>query len=319
MPIAPLSRRQLLAASALAPLAGVASSQAHDAVAAAATPVRFCLNTSTVRGQNLSVPEQIKVAAEAGYDGIEPWLRDIDAYVESGGTLAELKSQLDDAGLRVESAIGFAKWSVNDDAERAEGLKTMRKDMQTLAAIGGTRIAAPPIGMHTPDAPSLVLDDAAERYAAILTLGRELGVTPQLEIWGFSKNLSKLAEVMYVATAAADDSVRILPDIYHLHRGGNSFDSLGMLPGTAVECFHLNDVAFTKPAAEMNDADRVYPGEGDAPIAACLRTLAASGFAGALSLELFNRDYWEQPAAAVARRGLESMRTVAAEAGLPLA
>jgi 2-keto-myo-inositol isomerase len=48
-----------------------------------------------------------------------------------------------------------------------------------------------------------------------------------------------------------------------------------------------------------------------APLKAVLRDLRRLGFAGFLSLELFNRDYWKQDAALVARTGLEKMRAVA--------
>ncbi|MEC7678803.1 MAG: sugar phosphate isomerase/epimerase, partial [Planctomycetota bacterium] len=50
-------------------------------------PVRFALNTSTIRGQNLSIVEQIEVTAKAGFDGIEPWIRDLESYANEGGSL----------------------------------------------------------------------------------------------------------------------------------------------------------------------------------------------------------------------------------------
>lgn len=58
----------------------------------------------------------------------------------------------------------------------------------------------------------------------------------------------------------------------------------------------------------MTDAHRLYPGDGVAPFKEIFRTLRAIGFRGALSLELFNRDYWQRDALAVARAGLDKMR-----------
>ena len=37
-----------------------------------------CLNTSTIRHKNTSVMNAIDIAADAGYDGIEPWVEEID-------------------------------------------------------------------------------------------------------------------------------------------------------------------------------------------------------------------------------------------------
>jgi sugar phosphate isomerase/epimerase len=39
------------------------------------------LNTSTIRAYNLPVEEQIDAVAEAGFDGIELWVRDVEAYI----------------------------------------------------------------------------------------------------------------------------------------------------------------------------------------------------------------------------------------------
>ena len=45
-----------------------------------------------------------------------------------------------------------------------------------------------------------------------------------------------------------------------------------------------------------------------APTTSILRDLHATGFRGALSLELFNREYWKQDVLKVARTGLEKIR-----------
>src|ERR671927_177910 len=76
------------------------------------------------------------VAAEAGYDGIEPWFRDLDRYVEEGGSLRDLGARIRDAGLTVPSSIGFAKWAVDDDQERATGLEEAKRNMSMLVEIG---------------------------------------------------------------------------------------------------------------------------------------------------------------------------------------
>lgn len=302
------TRRSVLASLSASTLLAATSTRVATAHDRKPTNVRYCLNTSTVRGQKLSLVEQVDLAAKAGYDGIEPWIRDIREFIDQGGDLASLKQRIANAGLQVESAIGFAKWAVNDDDERKAGLEEFRSDMELVAAIGGTHIAAPPIGMHGQSAPTLDLDDAAERYHAVLELGRETGVVPQLEFWGPSKNLHNLQQAIYVATASGHPDACLLPDIYHMFRGGSSFAGIGLLAGTAVHCFHMNDYPGGRAATEYKDSDRVYPGDGVAPIPRVLATLIASGFTGALSLELFNKDYWRQDALDVARRGLESMR-----------
>lgn len=270
--------------------------------------VRYCLNTSTISGQKLPIEEELALIAEVGYDGIEPWTRELQAHVDGGGKLADLGKRIADAGLTVESVIGFANWIVDDEAQRREGIEQLKRDMEMVRVIGGTRIAAPPVGAHRGDAPKIDLFIVAERYRAILEVGAQIGVTPQVEVWGFSPNLSRLGEAVLVAIEAGHPDACVLPDIYHIYRGGSDFAGLKLLAGAGLHVFHVNDYPTVKPRTEANDADRVYPGDGDAPLAEIMSALRAGGFRGALSLELFNRDYWQQDAREVARRGLEKMR-----------
>ena len=72
----------------------------------------------------------------------------------------------------------------------------------------------------------------------------------------------------------------------------------------------MNDYPANPPRATINDADRVYPGDGIAPLADLVRILRGIGFRGYFSLELFNREYWKQDARMVARTGLEKMRAI---------
>jgi 2-keto-myo-inositol isomerase len=272
--------------------------------------VKFCLNTSTVRGQQLTVPEQIKVCADAGYDAIEPWIGDLRNYMSSGGTATDLRKMLEDAGLTVPSAIGFAKWIVDDESERAAGLEEARRDMDLLRSIGGIRIAAPPIGAHQTAGPELPV--IAERYRRLLELGAETGVVPQLELWGFSKTLSRLGELAYVAAEAGHPDACVLPDIYHIYKGGSRFEGLGIIEASSMKVFHVNDYPAEPERQTIADRDRVYPGDGVAPLSEVFSLLSKHGFAGTLSLELFNESYWKLPAIEVAKTGLAKMRQAVA-------
>ncbi|MEO8268258.1 MAG: TIM barrel protein, partial [Aureliella sp.] len=158
--------------------------------------------------------------------------------------------------------------------------------------------------------PKLDLDVVAERYERLLEIGADCEVAPQVELWGFSQNLSTLPEVLYVAAAANQPNACLLLDVYHLYKGGSDFTNIGFVPGTKLYCLHMNDYPATPARADINDADRVYPGDGVAPITQILHALVASGFDGTLSLELFNREYWKLPALEVAKSGLEKMKRV---------
>jgi len=221
-----------------------------------------------------------------------------------------LRKRIEDLGLKVAGAVGFAEWIVPDERQRALGLERMKKDMDLLAAIGGTHLACPPIGAHKPEHARPGLHDIAERYRAILELGGQTGITPLLELWGFSKTLSRLSEVVYVAAETGHPRACLLLDSYHLYKGGSYFEGVHLLNGAVLPVFHINDYPATPPREQIDDSYRVYPGDGVAPLAELFRTLNAICFRGFLSVELFNESYWKQPAEEVARVSIAKTRSV---------
>lgn len=307
-----VSRRSFIATGSTVASAAVLSAPTATALATSSqngkSPFQFSLNTATIREQKVGIVREIEIAQEAGYDAIEPWMDALHRYVEEGGSATDLKKRLSDAGLAVPSAIGFANWIVDDEQERKKGLENAKRDMDLLAKIGATRIAAPPVGAH--DKPGPELPVVAERYRKLLEVGDQIGIVPQCELWGFSKTLSRLSETAYVAVATDHPKACILADVYHLHKGNSGFDGLKVLGSSGLQVFHMNDYPAQPGREQINDAHRVFPGDGVAPLAAILRGLYSIGFRGVLSLELFNREYWKQDPLQVAKTGLQKMRSV---------
>lgn len=306
------SRRQILSTAGLA-AAGLLGASAPRAAAAPTTPAAtkaedftYCFNTSTIRGQKLPLDKEVELVAKAGYQAIEPWINEIRDYQRAGGSLADLRKKIADLGLTVESSIGFAPWIIDDDEKRKKGLSDLQSDMDLVKQIGGKRIAAPPAGAT--DQANLNLLRAAERYRAALEVGVKMEITPQVEVWGFSKCLSRLGETALVAIEAQHPQACILPDVYHLYKGGSDFQGLKMIDGRAIQVFHMNDYPADYPRDKIKDADRVYPTDGVAPLKQILRDLMATGFRGVLSLELFNPEYYKQDPAVVVKTGLEKMK-----------
>ncbi len=303
---APLSRRSVLLAATAA--AGAPAVAAVGQNQPASGPYVFCLNGATIMGQKLPIAKQIEVAAKAGYNAIEPWIGHVNDHVKAGGALADLRKQIADAGLTVEGAIGFAKWIVDDEAERAKGLEDARRDMDTVAQIGGKRMAAPASGATDK---ALDLKKVAERYRALAELGDKMGVVPLLEVWGFSRTLTRLSDCTYVAIESRHPRAAVLPDIYHLYKGESGVEGLSALSRIACPMLHMNDYPGGMEPAKIKDEHRVYPGDGIAPIKKALSAMATAGTPIILSLELFNREYWKLDALECAKRGLEKMKASA--------
>lgn len=313
------SRRQVLG-SAVGTLGAVAATAAGAAARPQGTgaarqrpagePFGYCLNTSTIRGNNLDIVGVVEAAARAGFHAIEPWISELDAHTKSGGNLKELGRRIADAGLTVEGAIAFNSVNSDDAAARATSLERMKADMDKVAQIGGTRIAAAPGNSRNP----VSLDNAAAYYREALEVGRQTGVLPVLELWGSHPLLGPLRNGIYVTVASGDADASLLLDVFHLYRSGTAFHGLRQINGASLHVLHINDYPQAADPAALNDGNRLYPGDGVAPLDQILGDLHASGFRGYLSLELFNKEYWARPADENLKIGLEKIRTAVRQA-----
>ena len=312
---AQISRRELLVAGTAIIAGGAVEAgeqggpepQGPASPHAMVTPGSFLLglNTSTLRGHKLSIVEEIAIAAKAGYRGMEPWVDELERHAASGKSLADLSKQFRDAGISVESAIGFFEWIVDDPARRQKALEAARRSMDLVAKVGGKRLAAPPVGATNEAMPDLLR--VAERYRDLLELGDRMGVVPQVEVWGFSRTLGRLGEAALVAMEAHHVEACILPDVYHLYRGGSGLDGIKLLGAPRHPCLpHQRLPGGPAPG----EADRRRSGVSRRwcrTASKLLRDLADGGFHVMLSLELFNRQYWSQDPMTVARTGLREV------------
>ena len=153
--------------------------------------------------------EEVKLASEVGYDALEPWIRELDDHVKTGGSLEALGKEIRDRNLSVESAIGFFEWAVDDDGRRQKAFDEAKRNFEMVRALGGKRLAAPPVGLTGTTGVDLLR--VAERYRALIDMGDTFGVVPEVELWGGSKTLSRLGEAALVAIESGHPRACILP------------------------------------------------------------------------------------------------------------
>ncbi len=260
----------------------------------------LCLNTSTIRPASLM--DKIAIAGEAGYEAIELWSDDLTEYEAENGSLEGVVEALEDNGLKVATLIALHGWMDSAGEEHQKALADARRRMRQAAAVGSSYIiASPPRG-------EVDLHQGAQRYRQLLEMGKEYGVKPAMEFLGFVEGVNQIKDAWQIVTEADDPDGTIVLDVFHIYRGGSPVDDLRKIPGDRIAIFHFNDAPAHPPREQQTDADRVYPGDGIAPLGDMLEIIKESGYQGIVSLELFNRTYWEQDPKEVARVGLEKTR-----------
>ena len=309
----PVDRRRFLKQGTVA-AAGAAVSRGVPWSDAASRPYQhgsspwpISLDTSTIRPAS-TLEAKIDIAAEAGYDGIEPWEGELQTYEENGGNLETLGRSIADRGLSVPNVI--ALWNAipptQDEWEAVQS--DHRRRFRQASEVGATYIQT----VLTPDRSwdEYNLYWAADRYRDLIEMGiNEYAVRPALNFLQFLPHIQQIGQAAAIALNADHPEARIIPDTFHLYAGGSGWSGLQHLRGDFLAAFQINDVPADPPREQLEDEHRIYPGDGILPLEDILQTLHDIGYRRDITLQLFNPQYWEQDLLTVARTGLH--KTVA--------
>lgn len=259
----------------------------------------LCLNTSTIKPQPLL--EKIRLAAEAGFAGVELWINDVYEYVGRGGEVSDVEKALADHGLIVPCAIAVRQWGEASEIEYPLMLDEVKRRMELAARLGSPYLVA------TPPREACDLAQISRRYRDLLEIGRQAGVKPTMEYIGFFDSVRHLNQAWQIVEEADDLDATLLLDSFHSWNAGATLDDLIAIPVEKIAHYHIDDADPQKPVGTQTDPDRVMLGEGPIDLEAEIGVLRDKGYDGTVSLELFNRDLWAQNPREVLKIGIERM------------
>lgn len=274
------------------------------------SPWPVCLDTATIRPASLE--DKVKFAAQAGYDAIEPWDGELAEYEKAGGNLRDLGKKIRDLGLFVPSMIGLWNALPPTPEAFAQSLPETRRRMRMAADLGCH---------HVQVIPNTVGEGwnqrwVAARYREILEIGlNDYDLQPALVFVKFFP-LKTFGQAMGVALDANHPKAKVIPDTFHMYISEGGFAALKQVKGESIAIFQFADAPATPAASEQKDSDRVYPGDGILPLPEILKDLRTTGFAGCVSLELYNPTYWKEDLLRVAQIGKEKTLATIAKAGV---
>ncbi len=260
----------------------------------------YCLNTSTIKPQKLL--DKIRLAAEAGFAGVELWINDIYEFVGQGGEVRDVEKALADYGLIVPCTIAARQWADAVGLEYPIALDEVKRRLELAARIGAPYLVA------TPPREPCDLAQIAARYKDLLELGRQAGCKPTFEYISFFRSASRLSQAWQIVQQADDPDATLILDAFHNWNSGSTLADLRAIPAHRISHYHIDDARRDKPAGTQMDPDRVMPGEGQMDLAGEIQILKEIGYSGTVSLELFNQELWAQDPAEVLQVGIARLR-----------
>jgi 2-keto-myo-inositol isomerase len=227
--------------------------------------------------------------ARAGIRHVE--LTDVllDEFLQSD-TLPAARRLLDDLNLTPVSAAAVLPDVWIPGPARAASLETWRRRCEQFAVLGLDKLYCPSITTRP-----VTADDFAATPGCIREVGditRGFGLTAMIEFARTSTHLATLPSTLQVIREAEHTAVRPMLDFFHFYSGLSKLEDLALLEPGELAHVHFQDL-LAGPRELIDNNWRLIPGDGIAPVASMLRTLAAKGYRGALSVELFRAELVE--------------------------
>lgn len=270
-----------------------------------------CLNPATLSG--LPLREFVALAAGAGFPTVEISIQ--QAQTHGTGPLRDLLQEL---GLTVAAASGIlpagpvlpAPLLVDPDIYRAclDGLNSRLEAMAALGCTVATTVLNPRSPLDSTEARTVARQRIAQLATAAAAHGVRLaveavsvrtGLPPELDAPNpVADNLLQLAELL-------DDThtghAGLLVDSFHwAAAGADPHHITGLTPGSVAHV-QIADTPASPTAGELTDTRRLFPGDGTLPWPVLADALARAGYAGPVSVELFNPALRALPAGEIAR------------------
>ena len=278
-----------------------------------ATHWPICLDTATL-SKELTLEEKVKLAADAGFDAIEPWDRELQKHEESGGSLKDLGKEIRDRGLYVPSVIGLWGGLAPSKEIFNQEIDVHKKRLQMISDIGSEHVQViPKFGREEP------LDKrvAAWSYSQVCEMAKEYNLKPAAIFLNMVRGLERMSDATAIALDSDQPEAMIIPDTYHMFLAGTGPNALGRLRGDFIAIFQFADAGKeVEPILHKGvDSQRVLPGDGKIDLKGYLTNLKKTGFDGCISLELYNPEYRKREPVAFLEEALRKTVKVVSSAG----
>ena len=246
--------------------------------------------------------EKLAAIAAAGFDGVEIFENDFLAF--DGGP-AEVGRMVRDHGLEILLFQPFRDFEGMPEPQRARAFERAERKFDLMGELGADTVLVcsnvSPLALGGIDRAAADFRELGERAA-------RHGIRVGYEALAWGRHVDDHRDAWEIVRRADHDNVGLIVDSFHTLARGIDPETIRSIPGDRIFFVQLAD-------APRIDMDLLYlsrhfrnmPGEGDLDVTAFMRAVAATGYAGPLSLEIFNDQFRGGSPRAIAVDGHRSL------------
>jgi 4-hydroxyphenylpyruvate dioxygenase len=232
-----------------------------------------------------TLPEKLEAIAVAHFDAVEIFENDLLFF---GGSPRDARRIASDIGLTIELFQPFRDFEGVSDEQLARNLDRAERKFDVMAALGAPlMLVCSNVGANVTDddeRAAAQLHELAERAAR-----RNLKIGYEALSWG--THVRTFDHAWRIVEKANHPHLGLIVDSFHTLALPDDWSALRWLPGERIFFVQLADA----PRLGMNPLTlsrhfRCFPGQGDLDVPSFLKSVLDTGYAGTISLEIFNDD-----------------------------
>jgi len=257
----------------------------------------------------VSVPgnlrEKLEAIAAAGFDGVEIFEQD---FIADAGSPRDVGRMICDHGLEITLFQPFRDFEGLSGKLRTKAFDRAERKFDLMLELG-TDLVLFCSSVHPQSLGGV--DRAAEDFHELGARAAARGIRVGYEALGWGKHINDHRDAWEIVRRADHENVGLILDSFHTLGRKLNPETIRSIPGDKIFFVQLADA----PAIEM---DLLYwsrhfrnmPGEGDLDVTAFTRAVLAAGYAGPLSLEIFNDQFRSSSARGVAKDGYRALASL---------
>jgi 4-hydroxyphenylpyruvate dioxygenase len=249
-----------------------------------------------------TLDEKLRAVAAAGFDAVEIFETD---FLSFGGSPRDLGRLCGDLGLVICAFQPFRDFEAMPEPQRTRGFARAERKFDLMQEMGTDLLL---ICSNVSPAALGGIDRAADDLRALGEIAAARGLRVGFEALAWGRHVSDYRDAWEIVRRADHASIGLILDSFHALAPALPVAPIRAIPADRIFLVQLADA----PKLDLDFLSwsrhfRCFPGQGDLPVGDFMAAVAATGYDGPLSLEIFNDQFRAGSAARVAVDGFRSL------------
>ena len=249
-----------------------------------------------------SLDEKLRAIAGAGFDAVEIFENDLLTF---NGSPRDVGKLCRDLGLSICAFQPFRDFEGMPEPQRARNFARAQHKFELMQELGTDLLL---ICSNVSPASLGGIDRAAADFRALGELAASHGLRVGFEALAWGRHVNDYRDAWEIVRRADHKSIGIILDSFHALAPAFPVTAIQSIPADRIFLVQLADAPkLGLDVLSWSRHFRCFPGQGDLPVGAFMDAVAATGYSGPLSLEIFNDQFRSGSPVRTATDGLRSL------------